>query len=155
MTLAEWIIAASVLASSGQRKISPRTAEAMATAADGDYAMAAIEVSLAWFEGANLQDPRGSGIGNSDHGQSWCWGQVYLPGNGRTVEGWTGPQLAEDPLKCARVVVRLVKQSMLASPACDGCGLTVYARGRDTEEGRRLSRARMALAQRLMREVAR
>lgn len=155
MTLSQWIMAASAVASSGQRHLSQRVADAMATAADGDYAMAAIEVSLAWFEGANLQDPRGSGIGNSDHGQSWCWGQVYLPGNGRTVEGWTGPQLAEDPLKCARVVVRLVKQSMLASPACDGCGLTVYAKGHDTPIGRQQSQARMALARRILTEVPR
>lgn len=154
MTLAQWIVAASLVASSGQRRISDKVAEAMAWAADGDRDLAAVEVSLAWFEAANLQDPRGSGIGNSDHGQSWCWGQVYLPGGGRTREGWTGPELAADPKKCAAVVVRLVRASFLASPGCDLCGLVVYARGRDTEEGRRLSRARMALARRLVEEVA-
>jgi len=115
--------------------------------------MMSIEVSLAWHESANMQDPRGSGIGNSDHGQSWCWGQIYLPGGGRTREGWTGPELAREPIKCARAVVRIVKASLSASPTCNECGLVVYARGRDTEEGRRLSVSRMSLAHRLMREV--
>lgn len=153
MTLAEWIIAASLIASLGQRRISDRTAEAMAQVAAGDYVIAAIEVSLAWFEAANLQDPRGSGIGNSDHGQSWCWGQVYLPGGGRTREGWTGPELAADPLRCATVVVRLVKVSVAAGPA--DCPLCIYARGRDTPEARRLSAARMTLAHRLLDTVPR
>lgn len=161
--LKAWGLAASILASNNQRHLSDATLDGMATAAvespiiAGDdlavRTMMAVEVSLAWHEAANLQDPRGSGIGSSDHGQSWCWAQIYLPGGARTREGWTGAELATSPLKCARVTVRLIKASLLASPSCNECGLTFYARGRDAPEGRRLSIARMSLAHRLLREV--
>ncbi len=160
-TLTAWIIAASLVASGGARKLTVAVAEGMAEAAmatrfvDADerpiYALAAIEVSLAWFEtGGQLElDPRGS----NDNGASHCWAQVYLPNGGRTAEGWTGAELRRDPKKCATVAVRLIKASMLASPACEGCALTVYARGRDTAEGRALSQRRMALAKKLVTDT--
>ena len=159
-SLVAWILAASVAASHGARRLSQVVAEAMADEAlahpvvdgdDGARVTAAYEVSIAWHEAANLQDPRGSGIGSSDHGQSWCWGQVYLPGGGRTAEGWTGPQLAADPRKCAAVVVRIVRASVEHGPA--DCELCLYARGKVTAEARRLSATRVALARRLLREV--
>jgi hypothetical protein len=111
--------------------------------------MMGIEVAVSWFEGKFMLDP----IGSNDGGMSHCWAQIYLGHNGRTREGYTGYQLRTDPMKCAQVAVRLIKASLLASPACDECGLTVYARGRDTDEGRALSRNRMGLAHRLLREV--
>ena len=155
--LTAWIVAASLVASSGARKLSERVAQAMAdeaiAAADGNDAVAlslsSIEVSLAWFEGGNELSPHGS----NDHGQSACWAQIYLPNGARTLEGWTASELRSDPQKCAHVAVRLIRASISASPTCDGCALTIYARGRDTAEGRRLSRVRMALARRLLAEV--
>ena len=154
--LASWIVAASLVASHGARKIVEPVALAMAdeaiAAADDDAtvrALSAIEVSIAWYEGANRLAP----IGSNDGGASACWAQIYLPGGVRTAEGWTAAELRADPAKCAHVAVRLIKASIVASPSCDGCELTVYARGRDTAEGRRLSRVRRALARRLLREV--
>lgn len=154
--LLAWILSASVAASDGARRLAQPVAAAMAdeaiAASDDDAtvrALAAIEVALAWYEGGNLLSP----VGSNDGGASACWGQVYLPHGARTREGWTANELRTDPRKCAHVVVRLVRASLLASPACDECGLTVYSRGRDTEEGRRLSRVRMSLAHRLLRDV--
>jgi hypothetical protein len=148
------------VASGGAKRLTLPVAEAMAAAAlespiiAGDdrstLQLVAVEVAIAWFEGHNDLDP----AGYNDAGQSHCWGQIHLPNGARTREGWTGAELRRDPLKCARVVVRLVKASFAASPTCDGCGLTVYSRGRDTAEGRELSRHRMTLAVRLVREVA-
>lgn len=157
--LSEWIVRASDRASGGARHLSQPVAEAMADAAlahadtNEALAMASIEVAIAWFEtgGQLVNDPAGS----NDHGASACWAQIYLPHNARTEEGWTGGELRADPKKCATVAVRLVRASIASSPSCDGCELTVYARGRDTAEGRRLSRVRMALARRLLSEVTR
>lgn len=128
---------------------------AMTLRLDGDQrpvlALAAVEVALAFYEtgGQLTNDPHGP----NDGGQSHCWAQIYLPNGQKTAEGWTGAELRADPKKCATVAVRLIKQSFERSPACEGCGLTVYARGRDTPDGRRLSRTRMNLAHRLVSEV--
>lgn len=160
-TLAKWAIAASLVASGGARRITQPVADAMAQAALADpiiandehsaISLVGIEVALAWFEtgGQLVNDPSGS----NDHGQSHCFGQIHLPNGARTREGWTGAELRADPKKCATVTVRLIKASLAASPSCDGCGLVVYARGRDTAEARTLSRNRMGLAVRLVRDV--
>ena len=160
-SLKAWGLAASIYATGGHAHLSDAVLDGMATAAltdpiiPGDdesvKALMRIEVALAFFEtGAQMtNDPSGP----NDGGQSHCWAQIYLPNGARTREGWTGAELRHDPLKCAKVAVRLIKASLLASPDCSQCGLTVYARGRDTEEGRRLSRTRMGLAQRLGTEV--
>lgn len=154
--LAPWIVAASVVTSSGQRKLTQRTAEAIAQEAianpiaatdDGILRTASIVVALAWFEGANREDAV------NPSRTDWCFGQINLPGGAKTAEGWTGPELAADPVKCAKVTIRIIKASLLASPACDLCGLVVYARGRDTPEGRRLSANRMGLARRILLAV--
>lgn len=160
--LSAWIVRASLHASGGARRVTQPVADAMADAAIENpiireshsiYAIAAIEVALAWFEtgGQLVNDPTGS----NDHGASACWAQIYLPHGARTVEGWTAGDLRADPKKCATAAVRLIKASLASSPSCNACGLTVYARGRDTEEGRRLSRSRLALAEKLLREVSR
>jgi hypothetical protein len=155
-TLAAFAVAASIVASGGARKLTAPVADAMAQAALENPILAndersarvlvAIEVALAWHEGSNQLNPAGS----NDGGNSHCWAQVYLPNGARTREGWTGAELRSDPKKCATVAVRLIKASLAASPTCDLCGLVVYARGRDTPEGRRLSAVRMGLARRLL-----
>jgi hypothetical protein len=160
-SLAAWIIAASSFASGNVRHLSQPVADAMAEAAmatrlvDADdrpiLALAAVEVALAWYEtgGQLALDPAGPNDGGASH----CWAQIYLPHGARTAEGWTGQELRRDPRKCATVAVRLIRASFLASPACDLCGLTVYARGRDTPEGRALSATRVGMAKRLVAAV--
>lgn len=90
-----------------------------------------------------------------DKGQSYCAGQIHLPGNAKTVEGWTGTELREDASKCITVVVRMLRESI---GACRSLPvderMSVYARGSCTsEQGRRLSRDRFALARRTLAKV--
>lgn len=149
-------LAASSLASGGRSHLSSRVLSAMADEAlaaplalgdDGVRLTMAVEVSLAWFEGSNQANPRGSNDGGASH----CWGQIYLPGGARTKEGWTGAELRADPGKCAAVVVRIVKESVEKGPV--DCPLCLYARGRVTPEARRLSKMRWELARKIAREV--
>lgn len=158
-SLTAWIVAASLFASGGVRKLTQPVAEAMAEAAmqtrmvDGNdgpiLALASIEVALAWFEtgGQMTNSPTGS----NDGGNSFCWAQIYLPNGAKTAEGWTGVELRDDPKKCAKVAVRLIKTSADRGPA--DCELCLYARGRVTEQARALSRNRMALARRLLTQI--
>ena len=154
MALIAWGLAASVVASDGQRNLSSSVLGAMADAAlanpitdsdDGVRATMAYEVALAWLEGSN--DAKAIGDGRN----SFCWGQIYLPNHARTREGWLGAELVAEPVKCATVVVRLVKASITAGPI--DCPLCLYARGRVTDEARRLSHHRGGLAEKLLRLV--
>lgn len=79
-----------------------------------------------------------------DHGSSWCFAQVHLPAGAKTRDGWTGPELAADPSKCARAALRTLRVSM------SRCAwlppeerIALYARGRcESRIGQRLSRDR-------------
>lgn len=159
-SLLVWALKAAALASHGQRELAADVAGAMVDAAianpltstdEGLRTTLAIEVALAWWEtgGQLVLDPKGP----NDGGRSHCWAQIYLANGARTLEGWTGLELRTDAAKCATVAVRIIKASVVASPVCDGCELVMYARGRDTAEARALSRHRVALAKRLIREV--
>lgn len=90
-----------------------------------------------------------------DGGNSHCAGQVYLPNGAKTREGWSGADLREDATKCLAVVSRMLRASITACRTYPSeTRLSVYARGRcDSAEGQRLSRDRMALAARLVRDV--
>lgn len=83
-----------------------------------------------------------------DSGQSHCAGQVYLPGNARTREGWTGADLRADAHKCITVVVRKIRESFAACRSLPlDERLSGYARGSCTSvEGRRISRDRATRA---------
>ena len=154
MALVAWGLAASLVASNGARKLSSSVLAAMADAAlanpvvdgeDGPRVTMGYEVALAWFEGAN--DGRAIGDGHN----SYCWGQIYLPNGARTKEGWSGPELVSDPLKCANVVVRIVHTSIAQGPS--DCELCLYARGRVTPEARRISKHRVDLVKKLLSTV--
>ncbi len=158
--LKAWGLAASLVVTNNTHHLSDQVLDGMAQAAlanpiivtdESVKTMMGIEVAIAAYETGRqmVLDPSGS----NDGGNSHCWAQIYLPNGGRTLEGWSGADLRHDPLKCAKVAVRLIKGSLLASPSCNECGLTVYARGRDTEEGRSLSKNRMSLAHKLLRDV--
>jgi len=149
--LIAWGLTASLVASDGARKLSSSILSAMADAAldnpvvsgdDGPRVTMGYEIAIAWFESAN-----GTLLIGDGH-SSYCWGQVYLPNGAHTREGFSGDELVRDPLKCAKVVVRIVKTSIQAGPA--DCPMCFYARGRVTEEARRLSRHRTDLIKRLL-----
>jgi hypothetical protein len=64
-----------------------------------------------------------------DGGQSWCLMQVHV-GDGKTPEGWTGPELAADHAKCFIAGAHLLRRSLVAcreSPPDDR--LAAYASG--------------------------
>ena len=156
--LIAWALAASLAASHGTKSLERRVAEGMVDAAvanpltpteRGIRTTLAIEVSLAWLEGGNRLDALG------DHGGSFCWAQINLPGGSKTLEGWTGRELLVDANKCATVAVRLIRQSVTAGPA--DCELCVYARGGQwrvvERQARALSDHRVGLARRLLRDV--
>jgi hypothetical protein len=152
--LIAWGLSASLVASQNQRSLSQRVLEGMADAAlsnpvvDGDegpLVTMGYEVAIAWFESGH----RGNAIG--DGHASFCWGQIYLPNGARTREGFTGDDLVNEPSKCARVVVRLVKASMANGPS--DCELCFYARGRVSDEARRISAHRTDLVHKLLTTV--
>lgn len=83
-----------------------------------------------------------------DHGQSFCAFQIHLPGGAKTSEGWTGDDLRSDANRCVAVAFRMLRQSIRIDADHP---LAFYARGPRyrTEEARRLSRDRVALARRI------
>lgn len=120
---------------------------------DGVKTMMGYEVALAWMEGGNHdgQPPRLGPHADNDGGNSYCWAQIYLPNGAKTWDGWTGKDLVEDPVKCAKAAALIIKYSVSHGPV--DCPLCLYARGRVTEEARRLSKHRTDLANRLLHEV--
>ncbi len=87
------------------------------------------------------------GTVRGDGGRSWCLMQVNL-GKGRTLEGWTGPELAADRRRCFGAGLAMLRRSVNAcrnSHPFDR--LAVYASGR-CNVGREASRARMRTADR-------
>ena len=109
---------------------------------DGPRVTMGYEIAIAWFESAH-----GTLVIGDGH-QSYCWGQIYLPNGAHTREGFSGDDLVHDPAKCAKVVVRLVKTSIQAGPA--DCPMCFYARGRVTDEARRLSNHRTNMVKKLL-----
>ncbi len=78
--------------------------------------------------------------------------QVNLSTGARTREGWSGPELRDDPAKCIAVGFRMLRDSIRVDSRNP---VAFYARGPrwQSVEARRLSQDRMALAARLIREV--
>lgn len=167
--LISWLTAASLLASEGHRALPPAFVTELAAAIDakplfvgGPLTDASLMVSLAWIEGGNVPSAVGDCPGKmpgdltctSMQARSWCVYQIHLlPGN-RTIEGWTGPELAADARKCITVARRLIEMSIKSTENKDGkCPLCVYARGRWTPESQKLSDFRMRLAKKLLKEV--
>lgn len=159
IALLRFVLAASLLLSGNARALPEAFVRAIAEQsianpltqdADGPRFTAAVLVALAWAEGAN--NPRAVG----DGGHSYCALQVYLPNGARTADGWTGQELLDEPDKCVRAALRILRYSVARGP--ESCPLCLYARGprglTDRHaEAQRLSNYRMGLARRVLREV--
>ena len=113
--------------------------------ARGRERSAATVLSIAFFE-SSFRKAVDKNIGKEargDHGRSWCLMQLNI-GNGKTVDGWTGPELIEDRTKCIRSAYRYIKMSF---GSCRGMPfedrLSAYASGKcftpSTVSRRRLS----------------
>jgi hypothetical protein len=86
---------------------------------------AALLITISWLESAfhnRVTTQRGSESARSDHGRSWCAGQILIGKDGVTKgkgghlarlipEGWSGPELEADPTKCLTVVYRFARMS--------------------------------------------
>jgi hypothetical protein len=111
--------------------------------------VAAVEIAVMFREGS--LDPKAVG----DHGQSFCTGQINLPGSTRTAEGWSGQDLLESVDRCVHVTDRMLTESMRACaklPLSDR--LAGYARGYcGSKDGQRISRDRMWLSAQLLEKV--
>ena len=104
------------------------------------------------FRESSLQ---ASAVGDHVAGKptSFCAFQIHLPFGAKTGEGWTGSDLAEDPEKCVTIAMRMIRQSMQSCPAHP---LAFYASGPsgcENARAQRISRDRLAIAQRLLRDV--
>ncbi|HEX7403722.1 MAG TPA: hypothetical protein VF287_06885, partial [Usitatibacter sp.] len=170
--LSAWVVKASLVASGGLVALPVPYADAVAAEVttapvfagpDGALRTAALDVALAWLEGANNPSILGDCLipderpgyhpcTEARQPRSFCAMQVFLPGGARTLEGWGRADLLTDPAKCVHAGNRIILASILADRT-GTCALCIYARGRDTPEARRLSDHRMRLAKKLLAEV--
>lgn len=151
-TLLRFVLASATLLSSGARALPEAFARAIAESAAAEpvgnaRVTAAYLVALAWAEGAN--DPRAKG----DGGHSYCALQIYLPNGARTAEGWSGQELLDEPDKCVRAGLRILRYSVTRGP--ESCPLCLYARGPrgltdHHAEAQRLNDYRVGLARRAL-----
>lgn len=103
---------------------------------------AALMIAVAFRESTFRLDAIG------DQGRSHCAFQINLPGSSKTAEGWSGAELRTDAFRCVTVGLRMLRESVRIDPVFP---VAFYARGPRwrTEEARRISRDRMAIAKRL------
>lgn len=79
---------------------------------------------------------------------SWCTAQINLSPGAKTLEGWTGPELRDDPVKCITVELRMLRESIRICPKAP---VAFYAAGPGWKGARaiRISNDRVALAKRM------
>jgi hypothetical protein len=85
---------------------------------DGRARTALLLLSVAFHESSFRRDVD-LGIGphaRGDSGQSWCLMQMQV-GDGRTIEGWTGPDLVRDRKLCFVAGLAAIKRSFFACRA--------------------------------------
>ena len=157
--LLAWVTAASTLLAPAHPN--DQLAEAIAARAESEAPLfkgdddrrktSAFLIAIAFRE-SSLQ---ANAVGDHVAGKptSFCAFQIHLPFAARTSEGWTGLDLAEDPEKCVTIALRMIRQSMQMCPAHP---LAFYASGPsgcENARAQRISRDRLAIAQRLLRDV--
>jgi len=101
-----------------------------------------VVIGLSYMESIGYRKDVDAGIKRGDHGRSWCVMQIHI-GNGKTKEGWTGPELISDRKKCFRSGYKSVKLSFGAcwNKPIDQ-RLNAYASG-NCENGIKESKERM------------
>ena len=111
----------------------------------------ALLLAIAFRESSLRANATGDSVGGKP--TSFCAFQIHLPFGAKTADGYTGPELAEDPDKCVTTAIHMLRASMQQCPAHP---LAYYASGPAgcaNERAQRISRDRMAIAQRLLRDV--
>lgn len=116
---------------------------------------ASLMTAVLFREGSLRVDIKGD-KDKAGHYTSFCPAQINLPYGAKTLEGWTGEDLVEDPEKCVAVEYRMLKQSVRMCPKHP---VAYYAEGNDpvktcaSTRAQRISNDRMFLAGRLVKEV--
>ena len=104
---------------------------------DGRAKTALLLASIAAHESTfrvDVEDGRARG----DGGTSWCFMQLHI-GSGKTVEGWTGPDVTSDRKRCFRAGLHIAQESfrmcagsppneMLSAYASGQCGKSAESR---------------------------
>lgn len=117
----------------------------------------ATEVEAQWLAAIAFRESTFDARAVGDHGGSFCWAQIHLPRGARTAEGWSGPELVEDPSKCATVALRTLRASFSRCARLPvEQRLAAYARGFcESESGQRISRDRDFVRRRMFQAVSR
>ncbi|MBS2013660.1 MAG: hypothetical protein JST00_12270 [Deltaproteobacteria bacterium] len=111
----------------------------------------ALLVAMAFRESSLREDAVGDHVAGRP--TSFCAFQIHLPFGAKSAEGWTGEELASDPSKCVATAMRLLRASMRACPKHPLAWYAAGPSGCESERAQRISRDRLALAQRLLRDV--
>lgn len=157
-----WVAAASALLAPARQpeQLTPLSlaiavrAEAEAPLFKGDddrHRTTALLVAMAFRESSLRPDAVGDHVAGKP--TSYCAFQLHLPGGAKTAEGWTGVELAEDPDKCVTAAMRLIRESMRSCPSAPLAWYAAGPSGCDSVRAQRISRDRLSLAQRLVRDV--
>ncbi len=154
-----WVVAASTLLAPARQHDELATAIANRVEADaplfkGDddrHRTAALLVAIAFRESSLRAAAVGDHVGGKP--TSFCAFQVHLPWGAKTPDGWTGGDLVEDPDKCVATAMRMLRESMRACPSFPVAFYAAGPAGCASARAQRISRDRMAVAQRLLRDV--
>ena len=161
-TLFAWVVAAStLLAPARQHDVRDPLAEAIASRAEAEAPLfkgdddrrrtTALLVAIAFRESSLRADAVGDHVAGKP--TSFCAFQLHLPWGAKTAEGWTGADLVEDPEKCVTAAMRLLRESMQACPSAPLAWYAAGPSGCESARAQRISRDRVSLAQRLVRDV--
>jgi len=157
--LMTWVVAASALLAP-DRPHDP-IAEAIAASAAAEAPLfkgdddrrktSALLVAIAFRESSLRADAVGDHVGGKP--TSFCAFQIHLPFGAKTADGWTGADLVEDPQRCVTAAMRMLRESMRMCPAHPLAFYAAGPAGCDNARAQRISRDRLAIAQRLLRDV--
>lgn len=111
----------------------------------------ALLVAIAFRESSLRADAVGDHVAGKP--TSFCAFQMHLPWGRTTAEGWTGAELLEDPVKCVTAAMRMLRVSMKVCPSSPLAWYAAGPAGCESPRAQRISRDRMAIAQRLVRDV--
>jgi hypothetical protein len=158
-SLIAWIAAASTLLAPGRDHDQLTAAIASRAEAgaplfhedDDRRRTAAFLVAIAFRESSLRADAVGDHVGGKP--TSFCAFQIHLPWGAKTAEGWTGADLVEDPVKCVTAAMRMLRISMRVCPSAPLAWYAAGPAGCTSPRAQRISRDRMAIAQRLIRDV--
>lgn len=154
-----WVAAASTLLAPARHHDELATAianrvEAEAPLFKGDedrHRTAALLVAIAFRESSLRAAAVGDHVGGKP--TSFCAFQVNLPWGRKTPDGWTGQDLLDDPDKCVAAAMRMLRVSMQVCPSSPLAWYAAGPAGCQSPRAQRISRDRMAIAQRLLRDV--